>query len=99
MKVMKVMSRGKAASLLSRGAAADCGPRADGRVAQLQFEMVCERPHSLASLASPPHEYLQPILSVGPMTVRKKENRKQRTYGPSSLKGGDYADSRRGSTS
>src|SRR5262245_26080648 len=25
------------------------------------------------------------------MTVRKKENRKQRTYGPSSLKGGDYA--------
>src|SRR5262245_419398 len=43
---------------------------------------------SLASLAPPPHEYLQPILSVGPMTVRKKENRKQRTYGPSSLKGG-----------
>jgi|SRR5262245_6206652 len=34
----------KAASLLSRGAAADCSPGRQGVLLQLQFQMVCERP-------------------------------------------------------
>src|SRR5262245_19601009 len=34
----------KAASLLSRGAAADYSPGASGFAAQLQFKMICERP-------------------------------------------------------
>src|SRR5262245_32161492 len=42
--VMESDVAAKAASLLSRGAAADYSPGASGFVVQLQFKMMCERP-------------------------------------------------------
>src|SRR5690242_11675083 len=50
--------------------------------------MVCERPLARFARVSPSR--VSPAGGASNITVRKKETRKQRTYGPSSLKEGDY---------